>query len=385
MGVVIAPLSICARAVHNNSYLRVTTEDIMGQLRKVKYPGFSRDIVSFGLVKSASFENGVARVSLAISTNDPKVPKQLRDEVEKSLLALPGVASASIEVAVQAAKAPAAAAGQSGAKPGAAKGVRRAVAIASGKGGVGKSTFAVNLACVLAQVLTARGRPGRVGLMDIDIYGPSVPLMMGLKGRPEVEGEGPESCLVPMERHGVKVMSMGFLVDEDTPVVWRGPMVMKTVQQFVQNVKWGELDVLLVDLPPGTGDAQLSLVQTLPLDGAVIVTTPQPAATQVALKGGLMFKKVNVPILGVAENMSYFTDASGQRQMIFGSGGGIATAERLGTALLGQVPLIPAIREGGDRGMPVVVGEPGSPAAAVFRAMAETLLELLAGDASRPM
>jgi ATP-binding protein involved in chromosome partitioning len=167
--------------------------------------------------------------------------------------------------------------------------------------------------------------------------------------------------------------------------VWRGPMVMKTVQQFVQNVKWGELDVLLVDLPPGTGDAQLSLVQTLPLDGAVIVTTPQPAATQVALKGGLMFKKVNVPILGVAENMSYFTDASGQRQMIFGSGGGTATAERLGTVLLGQVPLIPAIREGGDKGMPVVVSEPSSPAAGVFRAIAESLLDLLARDPSRPM
>jgi ATP-binding protein involved in chromosome partitioning len=365
--------------------LNVTTEDIMGQLRKVKYPGFSRDIVSFGLVKSASFEGGVARVSLAISTSDPKVPKQLRDEVEKSLLALPGVTSATIELAVQAAKAPAAPAGQAGARPGASKGVRRAVAIASGKGGVGKSTFAVNLACVLAQVLSARGRPGKVGLMDIDIYGPSVPLMMGLKGRPEVEGEGPESCLVPMERHGVKVMSMGFLVDEDTPVVWRGPMVMKTVQQFVQNVKWGELDVLLVDLPPGTGDAQLSLVQTLPLDGAVIVTTPQPAATQVALKGGIMFKKVNVPILGVAENMSYFMDASGKRQEIFGSGGGIATAERLGTILLGQVPLVPAIREGGDRGTPVVVSEPGSEAAGVFRGIAEALLEMLAREASRPM
>jgi ATP-binding protein involved in chromosome partitioning len=364
----------------------VTTEDIMGQLSKVKYPGFSRDIVSFGLVKSASIEGGVARVSLAISTNDPKVPKQLKDEVEKRLLELPGITQATVELAVQAARAPATpAAGPGGAKPGASRGVKRAVAIASGKGGVGKSTFAVNLACVMAQVLSACGRPGKVGLMDIDVYGPSVPLMIGLKGRPEVEGEGPDSCLVPMERHGVKVMSMGFLVDDNTPVVWRGPMVMKTVQQFVQNVKWGELDVLLVDLPPGTGDAQLSLVQTLPLDGAVIVTTPQPAATQVALKGGLMFQKVNVPILGVAENMSYFDDGSGQRVAIFGSGGGIATAERLGTVLLGQVPLIPAIREGGDRGTPVVVSDPAGQAAGVFRGIAEALLEMLAKDRSRPL
>jgi ATP-binding protein involved in chromosome partitioning len=180
-------------------------------------------------------------------------------------------------------------------------------------------------------------------------------------------------------------MSMGFLVDDNTPVVWRGPMVMKTVQQFVQNVKWGELDVLLVDLPPGTGDAQLSLVQTLPLDGAIIVTTPQPAATQVALKGGLMFQKVNVPILGVAENMSHFVDAAGNKQEIFGSGGGIATAERLGTILLGQVPLIPEIREGGDRGEPIAVSEPGGLAAGVFREIAEALLEILEKQASRPM
>ena len=363
----------------------MTTEDILAQLKNVKYPGFSRDIVSFGLVRSAAFEGGVARVSLAITTSDPRAPKQLKDDVERALLALPGVREARVELAVQAAKAPAGPSGPPGAKPGASSGISHAIAVASGKGGVGKSTFAVNLACALAQVLSAKGRPGRVGLMDIDIYGPSVPLMMGLKGRPEVEGEGQEACLIPMERHGVKVMSMGFLVDDNTPVVWRGPMVMKTVQQFVQNVRWGELDVLLVDLPPGTGDAQLSLVQTLPLDGALIVTTPQPAATQVALKGGLMFQKVNVPVIGVAENMSYFVDPAGQKHALFGAGGGIATAERLGTVLLGQVPLIPAIREGGDRGMPIVVTEPEGAAAGVFRGIAEALLAMAQKAPSRAM
>jgi ATP-binding protein involved in chromosome partitioning len=351
----------------------VNSDLLKEALKQVKYPGFSRDIVSFGLVRSVAFDAGTAKVSAALTTSDPKIPAMLKTEIEKCLLAQPGVKDVIVELAVSAAKAapkPGQANLGGGATP---SGIKHSVAIASGKGGVGKSTFSVNLACALAQVLESRGRPGRVGLMDCDIYGPSVPLMMGIEGRPEVDGES----LVPLERHGVKVMSMGFLVDDNTPVVWRGPMVMKTIQQFVQNVKWGELDVLLVDLPPGTGDAQLSLVQTLPLDGAVLVTTPQTAATNVARKGGIMFQKVNVPLLGVAENMSWFEDAAGNRQALFGEGGGAITAESLGTELLGQVPLFPEIRAGGDCGLPVVVNNPRSKPAEVFRSIALTMLTKL--------
>jgi len=355
-------------------FFAVTPDAIKELLKQVKYPGFSRDIVSFGIVRNIAFKDGTAIVALAVTTSDPKIPPFIKKEVENCLVANPEIKATEVTVAVTSAPAPnATGLNQTENK----KGIRYAVAIASGKGGVGKSTFSVNLAVALSQILSAAGRPGRVGLMDCDIYGPSVPLMMGITGRPLVEGEGQDSQIIPLENYGVKVMSMGFLVDDNTPVIWRGPMIMKTVQQFVQNVRWGDLDILLVDLPPGTGDAQLSLVQTLPLDGAVLVTTPQAAATNIARKGGLMFQKVNVPVLGVAENMSYFPDPAGNRHYLFGHGGGTAVAENLGTALLGELPLLPEIRAGGDSGTPITASDPEGQAGKAFRTIAEALLKEL--------
>jgi ATP-binding protein involved in chromosome partitioning len=250
-------------------------------------------------------------------------------------------------------------------------GIRRIVAVASGKGGVGKSTVSVNLACAL------RHLGAQVGLLDCDIYGPSIPLMMGVHERPTVSEQ---EKMVPPIGHGVKLMSMGLLLDGDQPVIWRGPMIVKTIQQFFSAVEWGELDILLVDLPPGTGDAQLTFCQTVPLDGGVIVTTPQEASVGIVRKGIAMFQKVNVPILGIVENMSYYTTPTGQRVEIFGHGGGQAEALRQNVTFLGEVPLFSEIREGGDTGVPVVVSNAHGAPGKAFIGVAQKLGDSLGGQ-----
>ena len=334
-------------------------------LKSVQYPGYSRDIVSFGLVKNIAAANGSASIALELTTHNPDIAAQLKAAVEAAAATVDGIERAMVQIKMPpAGQAPAAA----GAQPNRMPGIDKVVAVASGKGGVGKSTCAVNLACALAQ------DGGEIGLLDCDIYGPSVPLMMGVNERPMVSEE---EKLVPLLNHGVKLMSMGFLLDGDQPVIWRGPMIMKTIQQFVMQVDWGTLDFLLVDLPPGTGDAQLSLCQTVPLDGGVIVTTPQEASLGVVRKGIAMFEKVNVPILGIVENMSYFTAPGGERVEIFGHGGGAEEATRQGTAFLGEVPIFTEIREGGDSGVPVVVKNPEGTPAQAFGAVAAALRAVL--------
>ena len=345
----------------------LTENDIKNALKAVKYPGYSRDIVSFGLVKEIAVKNGAINVSMQLTTNNPEAAQQIKTESERALKALPGVTAVHVEIK-QPAGAQAAGAQNPWSQQNKVPGIRRIVAVASGKGGVGKSTVSVNLACGLQHLGM------KVGLLDCDIYGPSIPLMMGVHERPTISAE---EKMVPPSNHGVKLMSMGFLIEDDQPVIWRGPMIMKTIQQFISAVDWGELDFLLVDLPPGTGDAQLSLCQTVPLDGGVIVTTPQEAALGVVRKGIAMFEKVNVPILGIVENMSYFTTPAGERVEIFGHGGGRAEAKRQGIPFLGEIPIFIEIREGGDLGLPIVVSSPDGRAGQSFMEICKILPEKL--------
>ena len=338
-------------------------EIVRESLRAVKYPGFSRDIVSFGLVRAVRISGEDVRIQLAVSTNEPKVADRIRDEAIQAVRSVPGVASVEVQVDVQAPATP-------DAGPAKIPGVRHVIAVASGKGGVGKSTVAANLTLALAEA------GHRTGLCDCDIHGPSIALMFGGNERPTADDE---NRILPIRRYGVSLMSMGFLLDDGSPAVLRGPMVTRYTQQFLRQVAWGELDFLILDLPPGTGDIQLTVVQSVTLSGAIIVTTPQEVALIDARKAISMFGKTNVPVLGIVENMSWFLcPGDGKRYDIFGAGGGRREAERLGVPLLGEIPIEPLVRESGDTGRPAVAAHPKSAAAEVFRNLARKILEITA-------
>jgi ATP-binding protein involved in chromosome partitioning len=339
--------------------------EVRAALRNVKYPGFSRDIVSFGLVKSVNIDNGEVKVQLALATNDPNVPATIKTDAEKVLRAIAGVQSAKVLIDIHA---PPTGAG-TGVGGTRIPGIKHVIAVASGKGGVGKSTVAANLAVALEQT------DAQVGLCDCDIYGPSMSVMFGTRERPMATEE---NKIVPIEQYNLKLMSMGFLLDDASPAILRGPMVTRYTQQFLRQVEWGDLDYLVLDLPPGTGDIQLTIVQTVALSGAIIVTTPQEVALIDARKAATMFDKVNVPVLGLVENMSYFVSPSdNKRYDIFGSGGGEREAKRLRVPLLGQIPIDIATREAGDRGMPIVAEARKSPVAAEFNKIARQIRESL--------
>ena len=346
---------------------------VWNALKTIRYPGMSRDIVSFGFVRKVEAEGSTVVVELEMSTHNPEAAEKVRGEAETLMLAIEGVGAAEVRLHVQQPQ-PARAQRAISRDPGLLPDVEHVVAVASGKGGVGKSTISANLAIRLAQL------GSRVGLLDADIYGPSIPIMFGISDPPRTDGQ----TLKPFEKFGIKIMSLGFLVEIDTPVIWRGPMVMKALEQMLGQVDWGELDYLIVDLPPGTGDAQLTLTQKVPLSAAVIVTTPQDVALIDARKGLAMFRKVNVPVVGIIENMSGFVcPHCGEETHVFKQGGGQRTAEVVGTPFLGAIPLDPAIVAGGDAGQPIVVSQIDGPHSEAFRVVAEAVTTEV-GKRSRP-
>ena len=390
--------------------MNVTKEAVLDRLKTVNGPDFTGNIVDLGLVSDIFIADQKVFFSITVPAARAPEMEPLRAAAERVVKAIPGVAGAMVALtaekkgggmeapvqprpvqprpaqrhaapAAPARPAPArpaphahAPASQSSGKRG-VPGIASIIAVASGKGGVGKSTTAVNIALGLA----ANGL--KVGVLDADIYGPSMPRLLAIRGKPQtVDGK----ILRPMENYGLKVMSMGFLVDEETPMIWRGPMVMSALSQMLREVEWGELDVLVVDMPPGTGDAQLTMAQQVPLAGAIIVSTPQDLALIDARKGLNMFKKVDVPLLGIVENMSYFiAPDTGKRYDIFGHGGAKREAERLGVTFLGEVPLQMEIRETSDTGEPVVVSKPEGPEAKIYRAIATKVWERVGEERAR--
>src|SRR5438477_3087180 len=337
----------------------ITKEQVLRALSVVKDPDLGRDLVTLGMIENVNIDpTGKVSFTIVLTTPACPVKEQLKQQSESVVSAIPGVRQVTAEVTSRVRN------GTMTQREG-IPGVSNTIAVGSGKGGVGKTTVAVNLALALA-------RDGaQVGLLDADVYGPNVPLMMGSTARPQ---QSPDGKIVPIEAYGIKLISMGFFIDPDSPVIWRGPMLTKLLTQFMYDVDWGELDYLVMDMPPGTGDVQLTTAQSLPLTGAVIVSTPQDVALLDAGKALMMFKRLNVPILGMVENMSTFVcPHCAEPTDLFGHGGAQAAAVRYGVPFLGEIPLHLRIREGGDSGRPVVADMPGSPQAESFVQVARNL------------
>jgi ATP-binding protein involved in chromosome partitioning len=352
----------------------VSEQDVLRALAEIQDPDLHKDIVSLGFVKNLRIVPATGAVSFGVELTTPACPAkdQLKEQCLEKVRSIPGVNS--VEVEMSSNVRPTTPKGNRLSLPG----VRNVIAVASGKGGVGKSTVTINLAMALAR------SGARVGLMDADIYGPSIPLMMGINEKPLMDNDR----ILPVERYDVKLISMGFLVPENQPVIWRGPMVHGALTQFMNQVQWGELDYLLIDMPPGTGDAQLTISQTAPLSGAIIVTTPQDVSLLDARKGLMMFQNVNVPILGVIENMAGFVCAHCQEvTQIFRSGGGEKIAQQMNVALLGSIPLDPRVADSGDSGHPMVAAHPESEVAGIYIKMAGEIaaqLSRLGHEATSP-
>jgi ATP-binding protein involved in chromosome partitioning len=337
--------------------MQVEQSAVLDALKVVNDPDLHRDIVSLGFIKDLKIDGG--RVSFTIELTTPACPvkDQMRDQARAAAMNVAGVSSVDVQMSARVREA----VGADGSRQ-LVPGVKNVIAVGAGKGGVGKTTVAVNLAIALAK------SGGKVGIIDADIYGPNVPIMLGMKAQLTTDGQK----IIPAERYGLQVISMGFLTADDAPIIWRGPMLHGAVQQFFREVRWTDLDYLVVDLPPGTGDVALSLSQTVPVAGAIVVTTPQQVSLADSRRAVAMYKKLNIPTLGIVENMSYFVCTNCQHEAeIFGHGGGEQMAADLGVPFIGRIPLYQAIREGGDTGVPLVISEPDSPAARAFLAAAE--------------
>ncbi len=339
--------------------------EILSELKKVKYPGFSRDIVSFGMIKDIEVAHAGVTVILTAASAKPEIIQQIVADVKAAVAPMPGVPAVEVRIEQPPAAAPRAATAGAQARRD-VPGVKHIIAVASGKGGVGKSTVAVNLA------LAMRARGWRIGLMDADVYGPSVAMMVGVEKAVSLT---PDRRIIPLERFGIRYVSMALFINDETAVIWRGPMVTKLETEFLYNVEWGDLDCLVLDLPPGTGDAQLTITQRVALAGGVIVTTPQDLALLDVKRGVEMFREVNVPVLGVIENMSYYVCRKcGKRHEIFSHGGGAKYAAELGVPFLGELPIVRELREGGDKASPVVATNPRHPVSAAFSEIAAKVM-----------